>query len=155
MKMNITERKNSGSVFQIHTRPKIRNIVSPDPTLLEFHQGCSKAPNCEPNSLVFDQDRLNMLNLKSVRNKVELSEHQKCENSVPTPIQLVKENVSQVNEESKDLSDLKNDTGHETESENKRIDHSTPKIFQENPKIDVHRLSEEEIKANSQVMYCD
>ena len=80
--------------------------------------------------------------------------------------------MPQVNEESKDFADVaypgdfKNDTGHndtghngrkksnflETENENKRIDHSTPKIFQENPIIDVQRLSEEEMKANAQVM---
>ena len=84
LKMNKTERKNSGSVFQIHTRPKIRNIVSPDRTLLEFHQGRSEATNCQPNSLVFDQDSQNMFSLKSVGNKIELSEYQTGANSVST-----------------------------------------------------------------------
>ena len=172
LKMNKTERKNSGSVFQIHTRPKIRNIVSPDRTLLEFHQGRSEATNCQPNSLVFDQDSHNMFSLKSVGNKIELSEYQAGANSVSTPIQQVNENVPQVNEESKDfadvayLSNFKNDTGHddtghdgrqksnflETEIEKNMTDYSTPKIFQGNPIIDVQRLSDEEMKANAQVM---
>ena len=173
LKMSKTERKNSGSVFQIHTRHETRNIVSPDPTLLEFHQGRAKeeceATNCQPDSLVFDQDSQNMFSLKSVGNKIELSEYQAGANSVSTPIQQVNENVTQVNEESKDFADVAylsnsvtvKDTGHddkqksdflETENENKRIDYSTPKIFQENPIIDVQRLSDEEMKANAQVM---